>query len=75
MVYIYIRQFFYQLKTVTVQDMINFNNMMFIYKVYTYILLGNITLYFQNVNDSQNNNMIVKNVNFKILFSRTSKTA
>ena len=64
---------FYQLKTLAVQDMVNFNSMVFMYKVYNSLLPANILLYFQKVNASHNHNIHKKNCNFKIRYSRTTK--
>ena len=64
---------FYQLKTLAVQDMVNFNSMVFMYKVYNSLLPANILLYFQKVNASHNHNICKKNCNFKIRYSRTTK--
>ena len=64
---------FYQLKTLAVQDMVNFNSMVFMYKVYNSLLPANILLYFQKVNASHNHNIRKKNCNFKIRYSRTTK--
>ena len=67
------KQIFYQLKTLAVQDMVNFNSMMFMYKVYNSLLPANILLYFQKVNASHYHNVRKNNSNFKIRFSRTAK--
>ena len=64
---------FYHLKMLAVQDMVNFNSMVFMYKVYNSLLPANILLYFQKVNASHNHNIRKKNGNFKIRFSRTTK--
>ena len=66
---------FYQLKTLAVQDMVDFNSMVFMYKVYNNLLPANIMLYFQKVNASHYHKMRMKNCNFKIRFSRTTKKA
>ena len=39
-----LNQFFHQLKTLVAQDMVNFNSMVFMYKVYNNLLLANIML-------------------------------
>ena len=46
------RPMFYKLKTLVVQDMVDFNSMVFMYKVYNNLLPANIMLYFQKVNAS-----------------------
>ena len=45
------------------------------YKVYNNLLAANIMLYFQKVNASYYHNIRMKNCNFKIRFSRTTKKA
>ena len=61
---------FYQLKTLAVQEMVDFNSM-----VYNNLLPANIMLYFQKVNASHYHNIRKKNCNFKIRFSRNTKKA
>ena len=56
-------------------DMVDFNSMVFLYKVYNNLLPANIMLYFQKVNASHYHNIRMKNYNFKIRFSRTTKKA
>ena len=41
------RPLFYQLKTLNLHDMVNFNNMVFMYKVYNNLLPANIMSYFK----------------------------
>ena len=69
------RPMFYQLNTLAVQDMVDFNSMVFMYKVYNNLLPANIMLCYQKVNASQYHNIRMKNCNFKIRFSRTTKKA
>ena len=66
---------FYQLNTLAIQDMVDFNSMVFMYKVYNNLLPANIMLYYQKVNASQYHNIRMKNCNLKIRFSRTTKKA
>ena len=66
---------FYQLKTLVVQDMVDFNSMVFMYKIDNTLLPANIMLYFQKVNASHYHNICMKNCNFKIRFSRTTNKA
>ena len=67
------RPLFYQLKTLNIHDMVNFKNMVFMYKVYNKLLPANIMSYFKTINTSHNHNVRMKNYNFKIKFSRTTK--
>ena len=46
--------FFYQLKTLNLHDMVNFKNMVFMYKVYNKILPANIMSYFKTINACHN---------------------
>ena len=60
------RPMFYQLKTLTVQDMVDFNSInKLMYKVYNNLLPANIMLYFQKVNTSHYHNIHMRNCNFK----------
>ena len=69
------RPMFYQLNTLAIQDMVDFNSMVFVYKVYNNLLPANIMLYYQKVNASHYHNTRMKNCNFQIRFSRTTKKA
>ena len=62
------RPMFYQLKTLVV----DFNNMVFMYKEFNNLLPTNIMLYFQKVSASHYHNIRMKNCNFKIRISRTT---
>ena len=67
------RPLFYQLKTLNIHGMVNFKNMVFMYKVYNKLLPANIMSYFKTINTCHNHNVRMKNCNFKIKFSRTTK--
>ena len=67
------RPLFYQLKTRNLQDMVNFKNMVFMYKVYNNLLPAKIMSYIKTFNACHNHNVCMKNCNFKIKFSRTTK--
>ena len=67
------RPLFYQLKTLNIHDMVNFKNMVFMYKVHNKLLPANIMSYFKTINTCHNHNVRMKNCNFKIKFSRTTK--
>ena len=69
------RQIFYQLKTLCLPDMVNFNSMVFMYKVFNNSLPNNLLVYFKKVYDCHQHNTRKKNVNFKIRFSRTTMKA
>ncbi len=64
---------FYQMKTLNLHDVMNFKNMVFMYKVYNNLLPANIMSYFKIINACHNHNFRMKNCNFKIKFSRTTK--
>ena len=64
------RPLFYQLKTLNIHDMVNFKNMVFMYKVYNKLLPANIMSYFKTINACHNHNVRMKNCNFKIKSSR-----
>ena len=53
--------------------MVNFKNMVFMYKVYNKLLPANIMSYFKTINTCHNHNVRMKNCNFKIKFNRTTK--
>ena len=63
------RQLFYQLKTLNIHDMVNFKNMVFMYK----LLPANMMSYFKTINACHNHNVRMKYCNIKIKFSRTTK--
>ena len=69
------RPLFYHLKTLNIHDVVNFRNMVFMYKVYKKLLSANIISHFKTINACHNHNVRMKNVNFKIKikFSRTTK--
>ena len=67
------RPLFYQMKTLNLHDMVNFKNMVFMYKVYNNLLPANNMSYFKTINACHNHNVRMKNCNFKIMFSRTTK--
>ena len=67
------RPLFYELKTLNIHDMVNFKNMVFMYKVHNKLLPANIMSYFKTINDCHNHNVRMKNCNFKTKFSRTTK--
>ena len=54
-------------------DMVNFKNMVFMYKVYNQLLPANIMSYFKTINACHNHNVRMPNCHFKIKFSRTTK--
>ena len=60
------RPMFYQLKTLAVQDMVDFNSInKLMYKVYDNLLPASIMMYFQKVNASHYRNIHMRNCNFK----------
>ena len=68
------RPLFFQLKTLSIHDMVNFKNIVFMYKVlYNKLLPVNIMSYFKTINACHNHNVRMKNCNFKTKFSRTTK--
>ena len=67
------RPLFYQLKTLNLHDMVTFKNMVFMYRVYNNLLPANIMSYFKTINACHNHHVRMKNCNFKIKFSRTTK--
>ena len=69
------RPIFYQLKTLCLPDMVNFNSMVFMYKVFNNSLPNNLLVYFKKVYDCHQHNTRKNNVNFKIRFSRTTMKA
>ncbi len=52
--------------------MVNFKNMVFMYKVYNKLLPANMMSYFKTIKASHNHNVRMKSCNFKIQFSRTT---
>ena len=66
---------FYQFKTLCLPDMVTFNSMVFMYKVFNNSLPNNLLVYFKKVNDCHEHNTRKNNVNFKIRFSRTTMKA
>ena len=69
------RPIFYQFKTLCLPDMVTFNSMVFMYKVFNNSLPNNLLVYFKKVNDCHEHNTRKNNVNFKIGFSRTTMKA
>ena len=69
------RPIFYQLKTLCLPDMVNFNSMVFMYKVFNNSLPNKLLVYFKKVYDCHQHNTRKNNVNFKIRFSRTTMKA
>ena len=67
------RPLFYQLKTLNIHDMVNFKNMVFMYKVYNKLLPDNIMSYLKTINTCHNHNVRMKNCNFKTKLNRTTK--
>ena len=67
------RPLFYQLKILNIHDMVNFKSMVCMYEVYNKLLPANIMSYFKKINARHNHNVRLKNCNFKIKFSRTTK--
>ena len=65
------RPLFYRLKTLNIHDMVNSKSMVFMYKVCNKLLPANTMSYFKKINSYHNVRM--KNCNFKIKFSRTTK--
>ena len=69
------RSIVYQFKTLCLPDLVNFNSMVFMYKVFNNSLPNKLLVYFKNVYDCHQHNTRKKNVNFKIRFSRTTMKA
>ena len=69
------RPIFYQLNTLCLPDMVNFNSMVFMYKVFNNSLPNNLLVYFKKVYDCHQHNTRKNNVNFKIRFSRITMKA
>ena len=66
---------FYQFNTLCLPDLVNFNSMVFMYKVFNNSLPNNLLVYFKKVYDCHEHNTRNNNVNFKIRFSRTTMKA
>ena len=60
------RPLFYQFKTLCLPDLVNFNSMVFMYKVFNNSLPNNLLVYFKKVYDCHQHNTRKNNVNFKI---------
>ena len=71
----YARPILYQFKTLCLPDMVNFNSMVFMYKVFNNSLPNNLLVYFKKVYDCHQHNTMKNYVNFKIRFSRTTMKA
>ena len=56
-------------------DMIDYNNMVFMFKAHNNLLPDRLLCYFKRVCDSHNHNTRNKNNNYKIKYSRTSQKA
>ena len=69
------RPIFLYFKTLCVYDMIDYNNMVFMFKAHNNLLPDRILCYFKRVCDSHNHNTRNKNNNYKIKYSRTSQKA
>ena len=69
------RPIFYQFNTLCLPDLVNFNSMVFMYKVFNNSLPNNLLVYFKKVYDCHEHNTRNNNVNFKIRFSRTTMKA
>ena len=57
---------FYQVKTLNIHDMVNFKNMVLMYKVYNKLLPANMMAYFKTINTCHKHNVRMKKRNFKI---------
>ena len=66
---------FHQLKTLDIYDIIDYNSMMFMYKVSNNLLTDTLFLYFKKVNESHDHNTRKNKNNFNIRFARTTKKA
>ena len=64
------RSLFYQVKTLNIHDMVNFKNMVLMYKVYNKLLPANMMAYFKTINTCHNHNVRMKNA---ILKSNTER--
>ena len=69
------RPIFYQFNTLCLPDLVNFNSMVFMYKVFNNSLPNNLLVYVKKVYDCHEHNIRNNNVNFKIRFSRTTMKA
>ena len=69
------RPLFYHWKTLGLYDIVHFNSMVFMFKVYAKLLPTNLLSFFKKVNDSHNYNTRNNNNNFKIRFTRTTQKA
>ena len=58
------RPLFYEVKTLNIHDMVNFKNMMSMYKVYNKLLPANIMSYLKTINTCHNHNVRMTNCNF-----------
>ena len=56
----------YFVPALTLHDMVNFKNMVFMYGVYNKLLPANIMSYLKTINACHNHNVRVKNCSFKI---------
>ena len=69
------RTLFYKLKTLNAHDVVNFKSKVFMYNVYNKLLHCKHYVLLQKTNACHNHNVRMKNCNFKIRFSRTTKTS
>ena len=65
----------YQFNTLCFSDLVNFNSMVFMYKVFNNSLPNNLLVYFKKVYDCHEHNTRNNNVNFKIRFRITTMKA
>ena len=66
---------FYQWKTLGIYDIVKFNSMVFMFKVYANLLPAYLLSFFFKVNDSHNHNTRKNNNTFKIRLTRTTQKA
>ena len=66
---------FHQLKTLDIYDIIDYNSMIFMYKVSNNLLTETLFSYFKKVNESHEHNTRKNKNNFNIRFARTTKKA
>ena len=64
---------FHQLKTLDIYDIIDYNSMIFMYKVSNNLLTDTSLSYFKKVNESHDHNTRKNKNNFNIRFARTTK--
>ena len=69
------RPLLYHWKTLGLYDIVHFNSMVFMLKVYANLLPTNLLSFFKKVNDSHTYNTRNNNNKFKIRFTRTTQKA